>query len=113
MNLIKNRQLLLALLLEIGAILILSYWGFTLQMNRDIRILTGVLAPVLLIIVWGVWCAPSSNARLTGLWLLLTKIILFGIVTYCLFSMKQNSLAIGFGFCVLINLGLSIYFKSL
>ncbi|WP_429950524.1 YrdB family protein [Enterococcus sp. AZ101] len=113
MNLIKNSNIAIAFLLEIFAIFILGYWGFTLQSNKIIRITVGLLAPILMIVIWSIWCAPSSSHRLDGLRLVALKCLIFGIVAYCLLSMNRTSVAIVFGAIVVINLGLSSYFGTL
>lgn len=113
MNLIKNGNIAIAFLIEIFAIFILGYWGFTFQSNKVIRATVSLLAPMLMIIIWSIWCAPSSNYRLEGLWLVGLKCLLFGIVVCCLLSMKQPSAAIVLGAIVALNLGLSSYFGTL
>ncbi|ALR99951.1 hypothetical protein ATZ33_00705 [Enterococcus silesiacus] len=113
MNLIKNSNIAIAFLLEIFAIFILGYWGFTLQSNKIIRVTVGLLAPVSIIAIWSIWCAPSSRHRLEGLWLVGLKCLLFGIMVCCLLSMNQPFAAIFFGVMVIINLGASRYFGTL
>lgn len=113
MNLIKNSNIILAFLLEISAIFILGYWGINLPINKAISVTIGLSLPVSIIVIWSIFCAPSSNYRLEGLWIILVKSIIYAIVIYCLFSMGHTTSAIIFGFFVLINLGLSIYFKTL
>lgn len=113
MNLIKNSTIAIAFLIEIVAIVILGYWGFTLHLNKIIRMTVGFLAPLLMMIIWSIWCAPSSNYRLEGLWLIGLKCLLFGIVACCLLCMKQYTAVIGFSTIVAINLGLSSYFGTL
>ena len=113
MNLIKNSNIAIAFLIEIFAIFILGYWGVTLQTNRIICIAVGLLAPIIMIVVWSIWCAPSSNYRLEDFWLIVLRCLLFGVVVCCLLSMKQTPAAIVFGSMVVINVGLSSYFGTL
>ncbi|MHC5216234.1 YrdB family protein [Enterococcus sp. LJL128] len=113
MNLIKNSNIAIAFLIEIFAIFILGYWGFTLHSSKIIRVTAGLLAPILTIVIWSIWCAPSSSYRLEGLWLVALKCLLFGIVVCCLLSTKQSSAAVIFGAIIVINLGLSAYFGTL
>ena len=113
MTIIKIANYGLAFLLEMSALFILGYWGFHLQADKTIRIFVGILAPLAMIVIWGIWCAPTSTHRLDGIWLLLIKCLIFAIVTYCLFSMKLTAFAVTFGFLVILHLGLSLYFKTL
>ena len=113
MNIIKNSNIAIAFLIEIFAISVLGYWGFTLQANKIIRVTVGLLVPIVMIIIWSILCAPSSSYRLEGVWLVALKCLLFGMVVCCLLSMKQPSTAIRFCAIVTINLVLSSYFGTL
>ncbi|GHU41100.1 hypothetical protein FACS1894193_04400 [Bacilli bacterium] len=113
MTSIKIANYGLAFLLEMGALVILGYWGFHLQADRIVRIGIAILAPLVMSVVWGIWCAPTSSYRLDGIQLLLIKCLIFGMVTCCLFNMKQTTFAVGFGLLVMLHLGLSLYFKTL
>ncbi|MFZ4870743.1 YrdB family protein [Enterococcus entomosocium] len=77
MNLIKNSDIAIAFSLELFAIFILGYWGLTLQFNKIIRVTDGLLAPVLMTVVWSIWCTPSSSHRLDGLRLVALKCYLW------------------------------------
>jgi len=113
MNTIKNGNIILAFLLEVFAIFVLGYWGFTLQSSKIVRVIAGLSAPIVMAVIWSIWCAPSSSYRLEGLYLVALKILLFGLVICCLLSMKQVSMAVVFGIAVVINLGLSSYFGTI
>lgn len=113
MNLIKNGNILLAFLLEVYAVFILGYWGFNLKADQSIRIIIGLLAPAVLMITWAIWCAPSSNYRLEGRWLILLKCILFGIVSLCLVSMGKNFDAVCLIVLVIVNLTISSYYGTI
>lgn len=113
MTLLKNGNTALAFLLELFALVILGYWGFTLQLDKIIRISIGLLAPLLMMVIWSIWCAPSSIHRLEGLWLIVAKCLLFGIVAYCLFRMNHPSTALLFLTAVIFNLACSSYFGTL
>ena len=113
MTIIKIANYGLAFLLEMSALFILGYWGFHLQADKTIRIVVGILAPLAMIVIWGIWCEPTSTHRLDGIWLLLIICLIFAIVTYCLFSMKLTPFAVTFGFLVILHLGLSLYIKTL
>ena len=113
MNIIKNGNIALAFLLEVGALLILAYWGYQLQLTRIARVAVGLAAPLTLMIIWGIWCAPSSSHRLEGAWLIVIKCVLFGLVIFCLFRMNYKALSLIMGGLVMINLALSAHFGTL
>lgn len=113
MRLLKNTNLGVAFLLELLAILILAYWGFTFSASKILSISLGVLVPILLIIIWSIWCAPSSAYRLEGIGLILLKCLLFGSIVLCLININHLLLALIFALTVILNLGVSLYFKTL
>lgn len=113
MNGIKILNSALAFFLELYAVGVLGYWGFMLQINQFLRITVGILAPILLMIIWGIWCAPSSAHRLEGFWLVLLKGCIFGLITLCLLNLQHPIIATVFVFLIIINLGASFYFGTL
>lgn len=113
MNALKNINLLLAFSLEFVALMVLFFLGMSLQSNRIMGFMLGVLFIALFVIIWGIWCAPNAKHRLSGALLISMKLILFALVTFGLFKMNQSLLALSFIFLVFVNLGLSYYFKTL
>jgi hypothetical protein len=113
MNAIKISNLILAFVLELLALIILSYWGFSLPLNPSINILLGIAVPIVLILVWGRWCAPKSPYRLVGIHLFLPKSLIFIGVVWCLIQLHFFAYAFVFAFFVILHLGISSYFKIL
>ena len=54
----------LAFLLELAALAALAVWGFTVGGSWPLRILLGVGAPALMVVVWGFLLAPNAEHRL-------------------------------------------------
>ena len=71
-TMVKQANLLLALLLELGVLAALAYWGFVTGATLAVKIVLGIGAPVAAIIIWAIWGAPRSRRRLQGIsyWLL-------------------------------------------
>jgi hypothetical protein len=69
---VKQANLVLALLLELGVLVALAYWGFATGATIPVKIVLGMGAPAAVIIVWAIWGAPRSERRLQGraYWLL-------------------------------------------
>lgn len=109
----KHINVAFSFILEVVGIIILSYWGFHFPFNRAVQIILGIGLPLILIVIWGIWCAPSSEHRLAGISLIFLKCILFGIITLCLIHRKHELLGIIFAVSVIINLGISAYFHTI
>ncbi|MFV0392993.1 MAG: DUF2568 domain-containing protein [Coprobacillaceae bacterium] len=45
-----------------------------------------IIAPLIVMIIWGIWCAPSSSRRLQGSLRLIIEIMIYVIVTICLYN---------------------------
>ncbi|GAA4587860.1 hypothetical protein GCM10023194_38020 [Planotetraspora phitsanulokensis] len=64
---VKDADLLLALLLELAVYASACYWGFTRGSTRLIKVLAGLGAPAVFIVVWGGFGAPTASHPLHGL----------------------------------------------
>ncbi|MFD1900335.1 YrdB family protein [Enterococcus termitis] len=113
MERLKTINLLLAFFIEIGAVLVLGYWGFTVKTDSWIRIFLGITAPVLMMGIWAIWCAPKSRYRLKGLRLFLLKAFIFILVACCLVNMGKIVVAALFTLLVVLNLSVSAYKHTL
>lgn len=69
---VKQANLVLTLLLELGVLAALAYWGVATGSTIPLKIVVGIGAPAVAIIVWAIWGAPRSGRRLQGIsyWLL-------------------------------------------
>jgi len=79
---VKQANLVLALLLGLGVLMALAYWGFATGATIPVKIVLGMGAPAAAIIVWAIWGAPRSERRLQGraYWLLLIVFAAAGAV---------------------------------
>ena len=108
MNLLKSANLALAFVLELGVLAALAYWGYTTGANNGTVLQIGlcILLPVIGIGVWAVWGAPQSKRRLTGVGLLILRIVFFGVGALALILANQTPLGLLFGLISAINIGL-------
>ncbi|MCW3843136.1 YrdB family protein [Micromonospora yasonensis] len=60
----KATLLALAFLLELALLVAAGWWGFTLDARWPARLLAGLGAPLLIAVVWGVFCSPRANVPL-------------------------------------------------
>ena len=64
---VKQANLVLALLLELGVLVALAYWGFATGATILVKIVLGIGTPAVAMIVWAIWGAPRSGRRLQGI----------------------------------------------
>lgn len=83
-----------AFLLELALLAALAYWGVTADEDLLVRIALGVGAPALVILVWATLLAPKSRRRLRMPWLLIAKLVLFGLGAYALATTGRVGLAV-------------------
>ncbi len=100
----------LAFLLELAALAALAVWGFTVGASWPLRILLGVGAPALMVVVWGFLLAPNADHRLVMPWLYVVKLVVFGCATAALAAAGQPRLAVALGVLVVVNLGVALAF---
>ncbi|NES17189.1 MULTISPECIES: YrdB family protein [Micromonospora] len=60
----KAALLTLAFLLELAMLAAAGWWGFTLDAGWLVRLLAGLGAPLLLAVVWGIFCSPRASVPL-------------------------------------------------
>ncbi|MCI4062916.1 YrdB family protein [Micromonospora sp. R77] len=54
----------LAFLLELAMLAAAGWWGFTLDAGWPVRLVAGIGAPLLIAVVWGVFCSPRAAVAL-------------------------------------------------
>src|SRR5581483_8385654 len=88
--LLQNANLVLAFLLELGALVALGYWGFHSGEGMIAKIGLGIGAPVIAIIIWALFGAPKATWALPGNWHLIVAAVFFGAAAVALFSAGQR-----------------------
>lgn len=89
-----------AFVIEILALVVLGWWGFS------VNPLLGIAAPLLAIIVWGLFAAPRARFQVPIVGVLLVKDLVFGAATVALFALGKPGLAITFAILAVINTAL-------
>jgi hypothetical protein len=108
LTIVKALNLALAFALELCLLAALGYWGFRVGSGWIARIALGVGAPAVVIVIWGIFLAPTSSRRLHDPWLLLAKIILFGAAIAALYAAGHPTIAWVFATLFVINSILAI-----
>jgi hypothetical protein len=112
MTILKAANLALAFFLELCMLAAFGYWGFTIVEPTLLKFLLGLGVPALAIVVWGWLLAPKSERRLHQPWLLITKIIIFGLAAAALYFAGQVIWAVVLGGLAAVNLGLGQVWKQ-
>jgi hypothetical protein len=104
MQSLRSGNLLLALLIEIVAIVGFGVAGWSATHVLWLRVLlTAGLAGVA-IAAWAVWAAPRSGSRLKPRPLVIFKIVVFALATAAWWFADQSFVAAVFGILAAINL---------
>jgi hypothetical protein len=93
MDILKTLNLGIAFFLEIAMLAAFVYWGFHINIGLVGRILLGIGVPTLVIIAWAIWLAPTAVQRLGMPWLVVLKVVIFGLASLCLYLSNKKSLA--------------------
>ncbi len=109
---LKMGNLALAFLLELCMLAALVAWGFQTGGSPLVRVLLGVGVPLLVILIWARFMAPSSARRLVGTSYLLLKLVIFGAAALGLAVIGQIALAIAFAVVSVVNQVLLLAWKQ-
>ncbi|SBT51968.1 YrdB family protein [Micromonospora narathiwatensis] len=60
----KAVLLALAFLLELALLVAAGWWGFTRDVGWPVRLLAGLGVPLLIAVVWGLFCSPKASVPL-------------------------------------------------
>ena len=100
---IKNANLALAFFLELGVLAALGYWGFQTGQGTIARIGLGIGAPVVAVVMWGLFGAPKAVWHLNGPWRLILEVVFFGSAAVALFAAGQRVLGVAFALVFVLN----------
>jgi hypothetical protein len=103
MQLIKQANLGLSFLLELGLLAAFGFWGFQAGNTTIAKIGLCVLAVLVFILFWGILMAPRSARRLQMPWYALMELALFGLGVWALYSTGMQSPAMTLGLLFVIN----------
>lgn len=103
LKLLQYANMGLAFALELGVLAALCYFGFVVEASWLGKIGLGLGLPVVAIIIWALFGAPTSRRRLKGLPFLLLQIAWFGSAAVALYFAGQSVLAIIFALLFVLN----------
>jgi anti-sigma-K factor RskA len=95
----------LRFLLELSALAAVAYWGWS--EGGGARWVLVVVAPLVVVLVWGRWMAPRSNHRVRDPWGLVIELLVFGSAVAALAAADQSELAIILAGAAALHVGLT------
>lgn len=103
----------LAFLVELAAIITLGYAGFHYHVSQMLRWVLGLGMPILLIIFWSRFMAPTSAHRLQYSPYRIVKWLIYAAAGLAAFAAHSTSLAIGFlGIALIDEILLALFPKE-
>jgi hypothetical protein len=93
MDVLKGTNLLVRFLLELGMLAAVGYWGFKTHSSWAMKILFGIGLPVLIAVIWGMFMAPKSEHRLSGVPFTVMDFVLLGSGAAALVASGHATLA--------------------
>lgn len=92
-----------AFVFEIFALVAIGWWGFHIGDNTADHVLLGIGAPLLAIVLWGLFAAPKSAVRTPMVGVLAVKVVVFASAAAGLWLSGWHAPAIVFAVLVAIN----------
>jgi hypothetical protein len=80
---------------------------------KSLQIVAGILLPLSVAIIWGIYVHQLQAYRLDGWALIGLKCLIFGGITFALVSLDKTTSALIFALLVIVNLVISNYFGTL
>ena len=112
MEMLKGLNLALSFILELCAVGALAYWGFKASENTLLRLILGVGAPLIMIVIWGMYLAPRSTRRFKEPVLSVAQLIIFGLAAAALAAAGQSTAAAIFLAATLVNLVMALIWQQ-
>lgn len=95
----------LAFVLELAAIVALGYWGFRMPEPTVMKLLLGIGAPAVAIVLWALFAAPNATFGTPALYWL-TVILVFGGAAVALWASGQHVLGVLLPVLFVVNLAI-------
>jgi hypothetical protein len=103
MDLIKSANLGMRFLLELCALVALGYWGFRTSDQLLLKLVLGLGAPLIAAALWATLGAPAAQAKLSGGLHLALEVVIFGAASLALVKADQPGLAGAFAAVFIAN----------
>lgn len=112
MQVFKAANLALSFILELCALFVFGYWGYTLGQSALGKIALGIIGAAVFVAVWGLFMAPRSPRRLQEPARFIVELLIFSLAVAALYSIGQSLWASLLGAVYAINKILQIVWKQ-
>lgn len=112
MMFLKGLNATVSFLLELAMLAALAYWGFNTVENTLVKLLLGIGASAIAIVVWAIYNAPRSARRLPPVPRILLSLLMFTVAALALAAAGQTTWAVVFMVVALINQLLAYLWKQ-
>jgi hypothetical protein len=112
MNALKGINLGVRFLLELCMLASIGYWGFKMHAGWAMKILLGIVLPVLIAVIWGYFMAPRSAHRLSGIPFAVMDMILLGSGGVALYASGLVNLAWIYAVVLIVSEVLRVVWKQ-
>ncbi|MFE9329038.1 YrdB family protein [Streptomyces sp. NPDC006925] len=101
----------LAFLLELAALGCLSWWGFTVGGHAALRVLLGIGAPLVAVVLWALFAAPKARLRPRLPAVLAVKAVVLGSGAAALYGVRHPVAAAAMAVAVVANTAVAEAFR--
>ncbi|WP_407839642.1 YrdB family protein [Streptomyces sp. DSM 116496] len=102
----------LAFLLELLALGLLAWWGYTRDIGRAGSLALAVAAPLAAAVLWGMFAAPKARYAVPLAAQLGVKAVVFGAAALALLALGQRLPSLWFTVVVVLNTALATYYRG-
>ncbi|MCX4777713.1 YrdB family protein [Streptomyces sp. NBC_01264] len=102
----------LAFLLELLALGLLAWWGWTRDIGRAGSVALAVAAPLAAAVLWGMFAAPKARYAVPLAAQLGVKAVVFGSAALALLALGQRLPSLWFTVVIVVNTALATYYRS-
>ncbi|MFF3210454.1 YrdB family protein [Streptomyces sp. NPDC002886] len=102
----------LAFLLELLALGLLAWWGWSRDIGRAGSVALAVAAPLAAAVLWGMFAAPKARYAVPLAAQLGVKAVVFGAAALALLALGQRLPSLWFTVVVVVNTALATYYRS-
>jgi Protein of unknown function (DUF2568) len=112
MQLLKNINLVLAFLLELGLFSSVSYWGFQKGNSTFTKWIIAFICFSIAVGLWAVFAAPKSESRLPFHLRLVFELVMFLVAAFALNKLNYILLSYFFAIISILSVSMAFIFKQ-
>ncbi|SHI25594.1 YrdB family protein [Streptomyces sp. 3214.6] len=112
MKAIKAANLGVLFLIELGALVAVSYWGFTRDVAAPLAWLLGLGAPAVLIVLWALFGSQKASYKTRGAVRVGFELLWFGAGVAALFAAGAMAWAIAFAAVCAVSKTLAVIWRQ-